>query len=244
MIPAEPRTRSMVGVCPTMPSVFTSLPGLGTLANGSSWAETGGSVNVTTSYRPGYGGLGERTSVRRLGSHQPGGGPVPGHRGGRGRGQPRDGCRLGHVGGVDGTRAPHLRGQQPDRATVHQVGEGVHERVDEVAVVLAPPQQDGVDHIAVVAVDHVGIDRVLDLHADRVVDVLVPPELLDHHAVLQTEPLPGVLGGGGAFGTTRGRAHVTPPHLVLVLAARPGAGPPPALVARSPPEVAPVRKAP
>ena len=67
-------------------------------------------------------------------------------------------------------------------AAPDQVGQRVDEAVDQVAVVVAPPQQHGVDHVAVVAVDHVGVDGVLDRDAEGVVGVVVPAELLDDHA--------------------------------------------------------------
>ena len=51
-----------------------------------------------------------------LGRDEPGRRPLLTHCNGRSRGKSRDRCRLGHVGGVHGTGAAHLRGQQPDRS--------------------------------------------------------------------------------------------------------------------------------
>ena len=70
--------------------------------------------------------------------------------------------------------AADLRGEQPDDAAADEVGEGVDEPVDQVAVLVAPPQHDGVDDVAVVAVDHVGVDGVLDRDPQVVVGVGVP----------------------------------------------------------------------
>ena len=46
-----------------------------------------------------------------------------------------------------------LGGQHPHHAAVAEGDEGIHQRVDEVAVVVAPPQQDDVDDVLVVLVD-------------------------------------------------------------------------------------------
>ena len=74
-------------------------------------------------------------------------------------------------------------------AAADEVGQRVDEAVDQVAVVVAPPQQHRVDDVAVVAVDHVGVDAVLDRDAQLVVGVVVPAELLDHHAGLEPQPV-------------------------------------------------------
>ena len=68
-------------------------------------------------------------------------------------------------------------------AAADEVGQRVDEAVDEVAVLVAPPQHDGVHDVAVVAVDHVGVDGVLDRDPQVVVGVGVPAELLDDHAL-------------------------------------------------------------
>ena len=77
---------------------------------------------------------------------------------------------------------PDLGRQQHDEAAVRQVGQGVDQRVGEVAVVLAPPQGDGVGHVAVVLVLELGADDVLDGDAKLVVDVMVVTDLLNHLA--------------------------------------------------------------
>ena len=115
--------------------------------------------------------------------------------------RPGDRGRLGDVGGVDRVGAADLRGQQPDRAAADQVGQRVDEAVDEVAVLVAPPQHDRVDDVAVVAVDHVGVDGVLDGDPEVVVGVVVPAELLDHHAGLEAQP--AAAGPGRLSGWTR-----------------------------------------
>ena len=89
--------------------------------------------------------------------------------------------------------------------------------VDQVAVVVAPPQQDGVDHVAVVAVDHVGVDGVLDRDPELVVGVVVPAELLDDHAGRRSPAVPparSVVDPSGLRGiAARGRAHCSSTHL-------------------------------
>ncbi len=84
-------------------------------------------------------------------------------------------------------RPPDLRREQPDGAAPDQVGQRVDEAVDQVAVLVAPPQQHGVHDVAVVTVDHVAVDGVLDRDPEGVVGVVVPAELLDHHAGVEAE---------------------------------------------------------
>src|SRR6476619_2155363 len=103
--------------------------------------------------------------------YEPGGRPVLADPCGGGHAEARDRGRLRDVRRVDRVGPADLRGEQPDRPAGGQVGQRVHERVDEVPVVAAPPQHDRVDHVAVVAVDHVAVDGVLDLDAYLVVDV-------------------------------------------------------------------------
>src|SRR3546814_8237898 len=115
-------------------------------------------------------------SVGRLGGDQAGGGPLAADRGGRRLGQARDRGGLGDVRRVHGVGATHLGGEQPDDATTDQVGQGVHECVDQVAVVITPPEQYGVHDVAVGAVHHVGVDRVLALEPQTVSGVFVTTE--------------------------------------------------------------------
>src|SRR6478609_6341348 len=153
--------------------------------------------------------LGGSTSLPTRG-YEPGGRPVLAdpcggrhaeacHRGGL-----RDVRRVDRVGSAD------LRGEQPDRTAGGQVGEGVHEGVDEVPVVAAPPQHDRVDHVSVVAVDHVAVDGVLDLDAYLVVDVVVPAELLDHGPGAEPHARSGVAGVRAARG--RAQLELLVPH--------------------------------
>ena len=72
----------------------------------------------------------------------------------------------------------------------------------------APPQQDRVDHVAVVAVDHVGVDAVLDRDAQLVIGVVVPAEFLDDHAGLQAQSVPCTCHRGRI---AHRRAHAWPP---------------------------------
>ena len=82
--------------------------------------------------------------------------------------------------------------------------ERVDERVDQVAVAVAPPQQDRVHDVVVVLVDEGAARRLLDRDPQVVVAVLVPPELLDDLALLERQP-------GGQLSVllrgVRGRAH-------------------------------------
>ena len=92
-------------------------------------------------------------ATRGLGRDQPGTRPV-GRRSDARRGrQPCGGRRLADVGGLDVSLTAGLGGQQPDHAAGRERGQPVDERVDEVAVALAPPQEDDVDDVLVVLVD-------------------------------------------------------------------------------------------
>ena len=137
--------------------------------------------------------------------------------------QAGDRRRLGDVRRLDRVRAADLRGEQPDGAAADQVGQRVDQPVDQVAVLVAPPEHHRVDHVAVVAVDHVGVDGVLDGDPQPVVGVGVPAELLDDHAGLEPEPLggPGSARLGGA--PTLGRAHAVLLRLCCHLCRTPAA---------------------
>ena len=63
-------------------------------------------------------------------------------------------------------------------------------RVDQVPVLLAPPDEGGVGDVAVVLVLEFGAGHVLDLEAEVVIDVAVVAELLDDLAGGEAELLP------------------------------------------------------
>jgi hypothetical protein len=106
--------------------------------------------------------------------------------------------------------AARLGRQQPHDAVVGEVGQRVDEGVDEVAVVLAPPQQDDVDDlVGVVSGDqlgagprgHVGEQGLVDGSARA-----VRPDHLHDRAGLDPE----LLGKAARCGAVRGRAHECP----------------------------------
>ena len=78
--------------------------------------------------------------------------------------------------------------EQPHHAVVGQRGDRVDERVDQVAVVLAPPEDDDVGHLVGVLVDHLAAAQIDDGVAQVLVGVLVPAELLHDHARLDAQP--------------------------------------------------------
>ena len=103
--------------------------------------------------------------------------------------------------------AARLGGEQPDHAPGGEGGQPVDESVDEVTVVVAPPQQDDVDDVLVVLVHERGTGDLLDGDPEVFVAVLVPAELLHHLAGLQRQaarPLAALRG-------VRGRTHETVP---------------------------------
>src|SRR5918995_2034519 len=133
-----------------------------------------------------------------------GSGPVGGGRHGRRRGQSGSGRSVGDIAGVYVPVAADLRSQQPDDTAFGEVGLGVDQRVDEVAIAVAPPQQDDVSDVAEVVLDQLGARHVFDVGAKVVVAVLVPAELLDDLAGPKPEPMRRAIA---LVGVARGLAH-------------------------------------
>ena len=94
---------------------------------------------------------------------------------------------VGDVGRLDVAVAPGLGREQPDDAVVGEDADGVDERVDEVAVLVAPPQHHDVDDVVVVLVDQLGAGDRHDGGPQVLVAVVVVPDLL-HHARRQPCP--------------------------------------------------------
>jgi hypothetical protein len=101
--------------------------------------------------------------------------------------------------------AARLGGQQPDRAGRLEPGARLHQRVDQVTVVLAPPQEHDIDDVVTLVVSEgcagAGPHRVEQLR----VDVVVVADLLHQHALGDPEPV-----GSRALHVrvTGGAAHV------------------------------------
>ncbi len=129
----------------------------------------------------------------RLRLHQPAGAPVA-EVGRRGLHQPRRRRRLGDLGGHARVLACPSWGEHPDDAVIGQRRDRVHQPVDEVAVVVAPPQQHHVDDLVGVLVEQLAAARVLDIGPDVVVDVVVPAQFLHDLIFLDAQPL-GVVRG-------------------------------------------------
>jgi hypothetical protein len=88
-----------------------------------------------------------------------------------------------HVAGT-----PRLGGQQPDHPAVGQVRQRVDQRVDQVAVTVAPPEDRGVDDVLHLLVDQLGPGEILHRSPQVGVHVVVVPELLDDLALAKPEP--------------------------------------------------------
>src|ERR1700694_685358 len=82
----------------------------------------------------------------------------------------------------------------PDHAVVGQRGNRVHQRVDQVAVAIAPPQQHDVDDFVRVLVEQLTTARLLDVSPDVVVGVFVPAHLL-HNLIFFDAQFAGVVRG-------------------------------------------------
>jgi hypothetical protein len=121
--------------------------------------------------------------------------------------RPGGGRGLVDVAGLDVPVATGLGREQPDHAAVGQVGQAVDERVDQVAVVLAPPQQDDVDDVVgVVGGDELGAGACLDVGDEVLVDVVADADHLHDRAGLDPE----LLGQATRCRVVRGRAHRYP----------------------------------
>src|ERR1700712_3316942 len=85
------------------------------------------------------------------------------------------------------TRLTRLWSQHPDHTVVRERSYRVHQPVDQVPVIVPPPQQYDVDDFVSVLVEQLGTTGVLDISTDVVVGVFVPPQLLDNLIFLNTQ---------------------------------------------------------
>src|SRR5450759_3172241 len=91
----------------------------------------------------------QRLSAGRFGGDQTGAVPVSGGIRAAGSMKPRRHSCFLDVAGIDLPHPPGLGREQHYEPTLSKVGQCVHESVDEVAVILAPPQDHCVDDVAV-----------------------------------------------------------------------------------------------
>jgi len=129
-------------------------------------------------------------------------GPVPAGVDGRSLLKTGGGCRLLDLARLDVSGAAGLRGEQPDHAVVGERPEHVDERVDQVAVAVAPPQQHDVDDLLGLLVDQFPTTVDKDV-AEILVDVVVIAHLHNDHARLDPEPV----RQAAYVCLTRGRVH-------------------------------------
>ena len=87
-----------------------------------------------------------------------------------------------------------LGGDHPDHAVVGQGCDGVHQTVDEIAVVVTPPQQHDVDDLIGILVEQFAAARVFYVGPDVVVGVFVPAQLL-HNLIFLDAQSAGVVRG-------------------------------------------------
>ena len=97
-----------------------------------------------------------------------------------------------------------FRRKKPDISPIGQWRECIDQSIDQVSVLVPPPQQDNVDHILILFVDQLNAVYPADRLAKLLIAVIVITDLLHHLARLNTEPL-----GLAAFvlRLARGRAH-------------------------------------
>ncbi len=86
-------------------------------------------------------------------------------------------------------RPARLGRQQPDVPPIGQRRQRVDERIDEVPVLVPPPQQDDVNHVVIVLADKLHAVHIADRVAQILVAIVVVADLLHHLARLDAEPL-------------------------------------------------------
>src|SRR5450631_3250562 len=88
-------------------------------------------------------------------------------------------CLL-DVAGIDVTQTASLGSEQDNEPALGKIGQSINESVNEVSVVLTPPQNHCICDVAVVLFLKFGATQTLDRETEVVVDVLVISELLNH----------------------------------------------------------------
>ncbi|EGJ77659.1 hypothetical protein STTU_4872 [Streptomyces sp. Tu6071] len=129
--------------------------------------------------------------------------------------------RVVDVARLDVPVPARFRGQEQDEVTVVDQLRGVDQRVRQVAVLVAEPEDHGVDEVLVVLVHQLRAGGFFDGLAELLVDVLVVADLLDHLLGLETQPYGRA---GPLLRVVRGRAHGLPPDRFGMCCAPAGAG--------------------
>jgi hypothetical protein len=75
-----------------------------------------------------------------------------------------------------------LGSHQPHDPMVSEWTDGVDKGVDEVAIVISPPQQHSVDDVVKILLDQITTDYFLDALAKQGVDIVVVSKFLNGHA--------------------------------------------------------------
>jgi hypothetical protein len=60
--------------------------------------------------------------------------------------------------------------------------DGIDKSIDEVAIVITPPQQHSVDNVIEILLDQITTDHFLDALAKQVIDIVVVSKFLNGHA--------------------------------------------------------------
>src|SRR5215467_13984774 len=161
----------------------------------------------TTSRRP-RSVLSPRTravwSAPRPGRDQPGAEPVPPSGQARRLRQPRGRRRLPDLARLDVVVPARLGGQEPDVSAVCEWRQRVRQRVEEITVSIAPPEQDRVDHVVVVLADKFHVLALDDGLPQCLITVLCVADLLHHLTRLDAKSLGQVRL---VLSLARGRAH-------------------------------------
>src|SRR5699024_12425167 len=78
------------------------------------------------------------------------------------------------------------RGEQPYAAILSEGTDGINESVDQVAVLLAPPEQHDIAQLIGILIQEFPADDILDRLTDLRIAILVPSNILD--ALLRFDP--------------------------------------------------------
>src|SRR5262249_53276897 len=141
---------------------------------------------------------------RRPGGHPPGAEPVPASGQARRLRQPRGRRRLPDLARLDVVVPARLGGQEPDISAVCEWCQRVRQRVEEITVSVAPPEQDRVDHVLVVLADKFHVLALDDGPPQCLITVLCVADLLPHLTRLDAKSLGQVRL---VLSLARGRAH-------------------------------------
>ena len=98
--------------------------------------------------------------------------------------------------------AAWLRGHEPHDTVIGKRTDGIHKRINQVAVVVAPPQEHDVHHVVVVVVDEFDSISLRQRRAQLLVAILVDADLPDNAVRVDAEDTHLAITGHGTNAAT------------------------------------------